>query len=77
MDCVNVFVDGACKNNGHKYPQAGCGVFWAPCHPFNWSEKLRGDKQTNIRAELSAAIIEIAQSIECRFNEITVITDSK
>ena len=77
MDCVDVFVDGACKNNSHNNPQAGCGVFWAPCHPLNWSEKLRGDKQTNNRAELSAAIIGIAQSIECRFNEITVITDIK
>ena len=77
MDCVDVFMDGACKNNGHNNPQAGCGVFGAPCQPLNWSEKLRADKQTNNRAELSAAIFGIAQSIECRFNEITVITNGK
>ena len=77
MDNVEVFVDGACENNDHNNPQAGCGVYWGPCHPLNWSEKLKGDKQTNNRAELSAAIMGIAQSIECGFKEIAVTTDSK
>lgn len=77
MDIVDVFVDGACRNNGHNNPQAGCGVYWGPFHPLNWSETLKGDRQTNNRAELSAAIIGITQAMKCGINENVVITDSK
>ena len=77
MEPVEVFVDGACRNNGHNNPQAGCGVFWGHFHPMNWAETLIGDKQTNNRGELSAAIVAISQAISCKLTSIAVTTDSK
>ena len=50
---LDVFVDGACRNNGQQNPQGGCGVYWGEYHPLNTSEYLIGDKQTNNRAELT------------------------
>lgn len=66
MDIANIYVDGACRTNGHNNPQAGCGVYWGPFHPLNWSEKVI---QTNNRAELSEALIGFTQVIECGIRE--------
>ena len=77
VEPIEIFVDGACRNNGHNNPQAGCGVYWGPSHPLNCAEMLIGDKQTNNRGVLSAAIVAITQAITCKMNWITVITDSK
>lgn len=77
MERVEIYVDGACRNNGHNNPQGGCGVYWGPYHPMNWAEKLQGDKQTNNRAELSAAIIGISQAIKLGFRSVQIITDSR
>ena len=65
---IKVYVNGACRNNGHINPQGGCGVYWEPAHPLNLNEKLRGEVQTNNRAELSAAIMAVAQGITVGFN---------
>ena len=77
MAQIIVYVDGACRNNGHNNPQGGCGVYWEPAHPLNSNEKLRGEVQTNNRAELSAAIMAVAQGITVGFTEMEVVTDSK
>ena len=77
MEPVEVYVDGACRNNGHNNPQAGCGVYWGPVHPLNFAETLQGDKQTNNRGELSAAIIALTQAITCKIKWIKITTDSK
>ena len=77
MEPVEVYLEGACRNNGHNNPQAGCGVYWGPFHPLNFAETLVGDKQTNNRGELSAAIIAITQAITCRINWLNITTDSK
>ena len=57
-----VYIDGACRNNGQKTPQEGCGVIWGDYHQLNTYECLIGEKQTNNRAELSAAIIALCQA---------------
>ena len=44
---------------------------------MNWAETLIGDKQTNNRGELSAAIVAISQAISCNLTSIAVTTDSK
>ena len=58
---LDVFVDGACQNNGQQNPQGGCGVYWGEYHPLNTSEYLIGDKQSSNKAELTAAIIALEQ----------------
>lgn len=77
LGVCSIYVDGACRNNGHNNPQGGCGIFWGPLHAMNTAEKLKGDKQTNNRAELSAAIVAVAQSIKLGLSSIEISTDSK
>ena len=72
----DVYVDGACRNNGQQNPQGGCGVYWGEYHPLNTSEYLIGDKQTN-RAELSAAIIALEQAKQIKISTLNINTDSK
>ena len=77
MAYVKVYIDGACRNNGQNNPQWGCGVCWEPIQPLNSNEKLRGEQQTNNRAELSAAIMAVSQGITLGFTELQIVTDSK
>ena len=77
MEPVEIYADGACRNNGHNNLQAGCGDYWGNLHPLNWAETLLGEKQTNNRGELSAAIVAITQAITCNITRIAVTTDSK
>ena len=76
-DKVVVYVDGACCLNGQQGSKGGCGIYWGPYHPFNTSETLVGDKQTNNRAELTAAIIALQQAKTINISQYTVVTDSK
>ena len=76
-DFVSVFVDGACRNNGQEDPQGGCGVFWGDENPLNVSEYLVGEKQTNNRAELTAAIIALVQAKHSQMKQVQISTDSK
>lgn len=76
-DVVEVYVDGACRNNGQQNPQGGCGIFWGEYHPLNTHECLVGDKQTNNRAELSAAIIALMQAYHLNIQSIEICTDSR
>ncbi len=75
MGEVKVFTDGACSNNGKETASAGIGVFWGPNHPLNVSKKLTG-VQTNNRAEITAAIVAITQSITYGAHELKIMTDS-
>ena len=77
MNTAEIYVDGACRNNGHNNPQGGCGAYWGPFHPMNCSEKLQGDKQTNNRAELTAAIIGLSQAIKIGLQNVQIVTDSR
>ena len=56
-DCIKVFTDGACSNNGKVGATAGIGVYFDKDDSRNVSKKIDG-KQTNNTAELSA-IIEV------------------
>lgn len=56
-DCVVVYCDGACRNNQDpKTRKAGVGVWFGEDDDRNVSEPLRGDNQTNNRAELTSAL---------------------
>lgn len=74
---VVVYVDGACKNNGQADSRGGCGVFWGENHDLNCSEPLLGDKQTNNRAEMSAAVIALSQAIDRKITKLTIVSDSR
>ena len=76
-DGVLIYVDGACRNNGQSEAKGGCGVYWDDYHPLNCSEVLLGEKQTNNRAEMSAAIIALSQAIAIGLTNITIISDSR
>ena len=54
---VVVFTDGASRaNQWRSLRHAGVGAFWGHNHPFNVSEALAGNEQTNNRAELQAVV---------------------
>ena len=70
---VVVYTDGAAKGNQFRSARAaGIGGFWCKDHPFNFSEALKGDIQTNNRAELTA-VLRVFQ-LEAR--PVDVRTDS-
>ena len=71
---VVVFTDGASRGNQYRQARyAGIGAYWGNEHPFNISMPLKGEVQTNTRAELTA-IIKVLQ-LEVRHTEIR--TDSQ
>ena len=74
---VVVYVDGACKNNGQTDSRGGCGVFWGENHDLNCLEPLLGDKQTNNRVEMSAAVIALSQAIDRNITKLTIVSDSR
>ena len=74
---MSIYVDGACRNNGQTEAKGGCGVYWGDGHPMNCSDVLLGEKQTNNRAEMSAAIIALSQAIADGLTNITMISDSR
>lgn len=49
-----VYVDGACVNNGREDAIAGIGVYFGSNNPCSTSQRLRSGLQTNQRAELAA-----------------------
>lgn len=51
---ITVYTDGSSLNNGKAHAVGGVGVYFGPHDPRNVSEALRGDRQTNQRAELTA-----------------------
>ena len=57
MQTINVYTDGACKNNGYSNAIAGIGVYFSDGDSRNVSRRIDG-KQTNNTAEL-LAIIEV------------------
>ncbi|KAI8943369.1 hypothetical protein NX059_001383 [Plenodomus lindquistii] len=51
---ITVYTDGSSLGNGCVGAVAGVGVYFGPLDSRNVSEALRGDRQTNQRAELTA-----------------------
>ncbi|XP_071510158.1 ribonuclease H1-like [Diadema antillarum] len=72
-----VYTDGACTHNGAHGARAGIGVYWGDEHPLNYSARLEG-KQTNQRAELTAALKALEQiKAHHKGRPVTLYTDSK
>ncbi|KAH7089451.1 ribonuclease H-like domain-containing protein [Paraphoma chrysanthemicola] len=51
---INVYTDGSSLGNGQLGAIGGVGVYFGPNDSRNISEPLRGERQTNQRAELTA-----------------------
>ena len=70
-----IFTDGACENNGKPEALAGCGVYFGPGDPMNFSCPLPGEKQTNNRAELYALILAI--NFSSMDEKVVIYSDSE
>lgn len=78
MKSINVYIDGACSNNGKPDAVAGYGIFFGHDDPRNVSKRVDG-KQSNNTGELTAFIktLEILEDeIEAQ-NTIHLYTDSE
>ncbi|XP_033644840.1 ribonuclease H1-like [Asterias rubens] len=71
-----VYTDGSCESNGRRGARAGVGVYWGDNHHYNTSERLEG-RQTNQRAEITAAIRALETAKARDIKELTLYTDSK
>ena len=77
-DCVMVFTDGACPNNGKTGARAGIGVWWNHRHKINVSERIKGEKQTNNVAEIQALVRAIMLATEMKtIKKLQINTDSE
>ncbi|KIV87104.1 hypothetical protein, variant [Exophiala sideris] len=72
---LRIYTDGSSLRNGQAGARAGVGVFFGPQDPKNVSEALKGTKQTNQRAELTAILR--ALNIAPLHRDVTIYTDSK
>ncbi|KAG0190600.1 Ribonuclease H1 [Apophysomyces sp. BC1034] len=70
-----IYTDGASSKNGSVKARAGFGVYWGDDHPNNVSERLFG-KQTNQRAEASAVIRALEQTLDDP-RQLEIRTDSQ
>ena len=53
MECIRVFTDGSCSNNGRKNAKAGFGVYFGENDPRNVSKRVPGElRQTNNVGEI-------------------------
>jgi len=75
---IVVYTDGACTNNGRDGAAAGIGVFFGDGDPRNISERVEGERQTNQRAELMAAIrcLEVVEQHHTSKANVELYTDS-
>ncbi|KAJ5383363.1 Cation/H+ exchanger [Penicillium concentricum] len=73
---LRIYTDGSSLRNGTPLASAGVGVFFGPGDSSrNVSEPLKGSRQTNQRAELTAILRAI--DIAPRHRDVTIITDSR
>ncbi|WEW61795.1 ribonuclease H family protein [Emydomyces testavorans] len=72
---LRIYTDGSSLGNGKSIAKAGVGVYFGPNDDRNVSEPLKGSRQTNQRAELTA--ISRALDIAPRHRDVTIHTDSK
>ncbi|TEB19370.1 hypothetical protein FA13DRAFT_1846948 [Coprinellus micaceus] len=59
---MDVYVDGACLNNGRKNARAGSGAYWGPGCARNVSVRVPG-AQTNNRAEVFAVLCVLRNEV--------------
>lgn len=72
---LKIYTDGSSLSNGQVGARAGVGVYFGPAPFENISEALKGSKQTNQRAELTA--IQRALDIAPSHRDVTIFTDSR
>ncbi|KAJ6032536.1 Ribosomal protein L9/RNase H1 N-terminal [Penicillium herquei] len=73
---LRIYTDGSSLRNGTPLASAGVGVYFGPGDSSrNVSEPLKGTRQTNQRAELTAILRAI--DIAPRHRDVTIFTDSK
>ncbi|KAJ5272815.1 Ribosomal protein L9/RNase H1 N-terminal [Penicillium angulare] len=72
---LRIYTDGSSLRNGTPLASAGVGVYFGPGDPRNVSEPLKGSRQTNQRAELTAILRAI--DIAPRHRDVTIFTDSR
>ncbi|KAJ5105195.1 Ribosomal protein L9/RNase H1 N-terminal [Penicillium alfredii] len=73
---LRIYTDGSSLKNGTKLASAGVGVYFGPGDSSrNVSEPLKGNRQTNQRAELTAILRAI--DIAPRHRDVTIFTDSR
>lgn len=80
-NCINIYTDGGCINNGSKNAKASIGVYFSENDERNVSSKLKFNgvnKITNNRAELKAILVALGKVCdEIKENKNIVIhTDS-
>lgn len=71
---IVVYTDGSSLGNGKVGAVGGVGVYFGPKDPRNVSEPLRGDRQTNQRAELTAVARALDHIPIDR--DVLIVTDS-
>lgn len=71
---LTIHTDGSSLANGRLGARAGVGVYFGPADPRNVSEPLRGPRQTNQRAELTAILRALERAP--RSHPVRVVTDS-
>ena len=80
MECIRVFTDGSCSNNGRKNAKAGLGVYFGENDPRNVSKRVPGElRQTNNVGEI-LAIIEVFSILKDELSfkiPIEIYSDSK
>ncbi|CAG7931755.1 unnamed protein product [Penicillium olsonii] len=73
---LRIYTDGSSLRNGTQLASAGVGVYFGPGDTSrNVSEPLKGSRQTNQRAELTAILRAI--DIAPRHRHVTIVTDSR
>lgn len=72
---LNIYTDGSSLANGQAGSRAGLGVFFGDHDPRNLSERLRGEPQTNQRAELMA--MQRALEIAEKDQPVRIFSDSQ
>uniref|UniRef100_A0A060TD98 Ribonuclease H n=1 Tax=Blastobotrys adeninivorans TaxID=409370 RepID=A0A060TD98_BLAAD len=76
----DVYTDGSARGNGRSNATGGIGVYYGEGDSRNVSEPLTGERQTNQRAELTAAIRALEQAkagAATSTKGIRIITDSE
>lgn len=72
----NIYIDGACEHNGKPDCRASYGIFWGENHPLNTSGIIQ-TPASNQRAELTAAIVALQQTIDQKITNVRLISDSR
>ena len=69
---VEVYTDGACRNNGRPDACAGIGVWWYYNHPLNISRRVTGYRHSSQVAEIQAAAEAVTLANESNIGKLQV-----